>query len=114
RLLAGLPPHARIVTLRGEVFRGDGLIIAGRPAADSALSRPRQKRELAESLSVLSRQIESLNEEISSLSTEIAQAEHDFNQAEESQRAARLRLDEAWREERQAELESEAQLRQLQ
>lgn len=114
RLLVGLPPHARIVTLRGEVFRGDGLIIAGRPAADSALSRPRQKRELAESLSVLSRQIESLNEEISSLSTEIAQAEHDFNQAEESQRAARLRLDEAWREERQAELESEAQLRQLQ
>ncbi|MGB8984382.1 MAG: AAA family ATPase, partial [Anaerolineales bacterium] len=29
RLLRDLPPQARVVTLHGEVFRGDGLIIAG-------------------------------------------------------------------------------------
>ena len=40
----------RIVTLNGEVFRGDGLIIAGKSASSSALSRPRQKRELTEAL----------------------------------------------------------------
>ncbi|RPJ26589.1 MAG: hypothetical protein EHM33_11100, partial [Chloroflexi bacterium] len=43
RLLQDLPTHARVVTLRGEVFRGDGLIIAGKSASSSgsALSRPR-------------------------------------------------------------------------
>ena len=27
RLIRDLPPHARVVTLKGEVFRGDGLIL---------------------------------------------------------------------------------------
>ncbi len=60
RLIPDLPTHARIVTLRGEVFRGDGLIIAGRSASAgaSALSRPRQKRELTKALAELSAQIE--------------------------------------------------------
>ena len=63
RFIHDLPTHARIVTLRGEVFRGDGLIIAGKTASSggSTLSRPRQKRELTESLAVVSAQIESLN-----------------------------------------------------
>ncbi len=73
RLLKDLPTHARVVTLRGEVFRGDGLIIAGKSASTSgsALSRPRQKRELTESLAVLGTQIESLNREVDSLSAQI-------------------------------------------
>ena len=33
RLQADLPTHARVVTLRGEVFRGDGLVIAGKTAS---------------------------------------------------------------------------------
>ncbi len=64
RLMRDLPTHARIVTLRGEVFRGDGLIVAGKSASSSALSRPRQKRELTESLALLSGQIESLNRDV--------------------------------------------------
>lgn len=50
RLVRTIPPHARIVTLRGEVFRGDGLILAGKAAASSTLSRPRQKREILGSI----------------------------------------------------------------
>ncbi|MGB8984289.1 MAG: AAA family ATPase, partial [Anaerolineales bacterium] len=113
RLLRNLPPQARVVTLRGEVFRGDGLIIAGKSAASSALSRPRQKRELTESLEAVSRQIESLNRDVASLSGQVAAAQQELAQADESARGARLRLDEAQGKEQQAGLESESALRQL-
>ncbi|HXQ39589.1 MAG TPA: hypothetical protein VN843_36660, partial [Anaerolineales bacterium] len=77
RLIDDLPTHARIVTLRGEVFRGDGLIIAGKSTSTggTALSRPRQKRELTESLTVLSGQIEMLNSEVDALSGRIRDAQ---------------------------------------
>ncbi|HEU4746778.1 MAG TPA: chromosome segregation protein SMC [Anaerolineales bacterium] len=113
RLLEDLPTHARIVTLRGEVFRGDGLIIAGKSTGGSALSRPRQKRELSESLTALSAQIESLNLEVDALSSKVTEAQHELAQADSRTVAARLRLDQARASERQAELESESSRRQL-
>jgi len=113
RFVRELPTHARVVTLRGEVFRGDGLIIAGKTASSSALSRPRQKRELTGALSALNAQIESLNSEVDSLSARIANAQQELVQAEGATREARLRLDEALGSEQQAGLESEAARRQL-
>ncbi len=113
RLIRDLPPHARIVTLRGEVFHGDGLIIAGKSASSSALSRPRQKRELTEALAELSGQIESLNREGESLSERIHAAQRELNAANESTREARVRVDNARRNEQQAGLESESARRQL-
>jgi chromosome segregation protein len=115
RLIRDLPAHARIVTLRGEVFRGDGLIIAGKSSAagGSALSRPRQKRELTEALSALGMQIESLNRDVDSLSVRIADAQRDLAQAGESARSARLSLEQAQGNEQQAGLESESAQRQL-
>ena len=113
RLLEDLPAHARVVTLRGEVFRGDGLIIAGKSASSSALSRPRQKRELAESLAILNSQIDSLNREVDSLSSQITDTQRELTQADEAGREARLRLDETQANEQQAGLESESARRQL-
>ena len=113
RLLEELPTQARIVTLRGEVFRGDGLIIAGKSAGGTALSRPRQKRELSESLVVLSAQIESVNREIEALSLQIAEAQRERTQAEETARETRVRLHEVEANERQAGLEDESARRQL-
>ena len=113
RLLEDLPTYARLVTLRGEVFRGDGLIIAGRSASSSALSRPRQKRELTESLAVLGEQIEALNRGVESLSSQLAKAQHELTQAEEAAGSARLRLEEAQTNERRAGLEAESARRQL-
>ena len=114
RLINDLPTHARIVTLRGEVFRGDGLIIAGKSASSSgsALSRPRQKRELNESLTVLSAQIESLNREVDSLSESIAATQRDYAQAETAVRKSRVRLEDAKANEQQAGFESESMRRQ--
>jgi len=113
RLIRDMPTHARVVTLRGEVFRGDGLIIAGKTASSSALSRPRQKRELTEALSALSAQIESLNRDVDSLSTQIADAQRELSQSERVVRESRVRLEEAQASENQAGLESEAGRRQL-
>ena len=114
RLIGDLPAHARIVTLRGEVFRGDGLIIAGKSASTggSALSRPRQKRELTESLASLNGQIESLNNEVDSLSAEIVAAQREYAQAEGAVRESRVRLDGIQANEQQAGLESESMRRQ--
>jgi len=115
RLIKDLPTHARVVTLLGEVFRGDGLIIAGKSASAgaSALSRPRQKRELTEALAALSVQIESLNGEVDSLSAQITDAQRELTGAENAVRATRVRLDEAEGFEKQAGLESESTRREL-
>jgi chromosome segregation protein len=112
-LIRDLPPHARVVTLRGEVFRGDGLIVAGKSASSSALSRPRQKRELTESLSTLGGQIEALNREVESLSVRINDAQRELTESSNAVRETRVRLDEAEENGKQAGLESEAKRREL-
>jgi len=112
-LIKDLPTHARVVTLRGEVFRGDGLIVAGKSASFSALSRPRQKRELTESLSTLDGQIEALNREVESLSARLNDAQRELGEAYNAVREIRVRLDEAEGNEKQAGLESEAKRREL-
>ncbi len=115
RLIRELPTHARVVTLRGEVFRGDGLIVAGKSASAnaSALSRPRRKRELTESLTALGAQINSLNQEIEALSARINEAQRELAEASEEVRGIRVRLEEAGESEKQAGLEFEAKRREL-
>ncbi len=114
RLARELPPHARVVTLRGEVFRGDGLIFAGRSASQSGsvLSRPRQKRELGEALAASDMQIDTLNSEVDTLSARMNNAQRELAQAGEQLQAARLKLEDAQKNERQAGLESELTRRQ--
>src|SRR6266498_1373424 len=113
RLIQDLPPQARLVTLRGEVFRGDGLIIAGKSASSSALSRPRQKRELTESLTSLNAVIDSLNRDVKSLSTELIDAQRELAQATEAVRAARIQWENTQAAEQQTRAESETTQRQL-
>ena len=113
RLVSGIPTHARIVTLLGEVFRGDGLIIAGKSASSTALSRPRQKRELTEALTALSVQLESLNSDVDALSARIAEAQRELAGAEAAVRGQRVSLEQTEGFEKQAGLESESARREL-
>jgi chromosome segregation protein len=112
-LIQDLPTHARVVTLRGEVFRGDGLVIAGKTAASSALSRPRQKREFESALSGLVARIAESNELVERLSNQLAEAQRELAQANTDAREARVRLGECQETEQQAGLESESTQRQL-
>jgi chromosome segregation protein len=113
RLIKECPPHARLVTLHGEVFRGDGLVIAGRTASSSTLSRPRQKRELDSALSGLVKRLAESNDRVKELSEQLASAQRELAQAETDGREAHLRLGEAQENERQAGLESESVQRKL-
>jgi len=113
RLQADLPTHARVVTLRGEVFRGDGLVIAGKTASSSTLSRGRQKREFDSAISGLVARLAESNDLVERLSNEYAEAQRELLQAESDARETRVRLGEAQETEQQAGLESEAMARQL-
>jgi chromosome segregation protein len=113
RVIAGLPTHARVVTLRGEVFHGDGRIIAGKTSRVSTLSRPRQKRELESALSGLRVRLDEANKNVELLSNQLATARHGLGQAENEVREARVRLGGARETDQQAGLEAESTRRQL-
>lgn len=51
RLSPQLPPHARAVTMDGEVFFGSGVVIAGQDNRSSAIGRPRRIQELQAAVS---------------------------------------------------------------
>ncbi len=115
RMIRDLPTYARVVTLRGEVFRGDGLVIAGKTAHDasSALGRSRQKREFASALSGLMTRLAESNELVERLSNQLAGAQRELAQADTDARESRVRLGECQESEQQAGLESELTQRQL-
>lgn len=115
RLIRDFPTHARVVTLRGEVFRGDGLVIAGKTARDasSALGRSRQKREFAFTLNGLTARLTESNELVERLSNQLAGAQRELAQADTDARESRVRLGECQENEQQTGLESESTQRQL-
>ena len=112
-LIKDLPTHARIVTLRGEVFRGDGLVIAGKTASSSTLGRGRKKREYESTLGELLARLAESNESVERLSNQLAVAQRELAQAETDAREVRVRLGECQETEQQAGLESESMARQL-
>jgi len=112
-LIKNLPQHARVVTLRGEVFRGDGLVIAGKTASSSALSRPRRRRELDSSLGEVIARLTESNDAVERLSNQLAEARRELAQAETDARESRIGLGEIQETEQQAELEAQSAKRQL-
>jgi chromosome segregation protein len=83
RLLPAVPVHGRIVTLRGEVFRGDGLISAGKHSGIPSLSRQREKRELSEV-------VESVAAQLKEIDSRIAKSEDDQRSASAGRDRAEL------------------------
>jgi chromosome segregation protein len=107
RLMGRIPAHARIVTVRGEVFRGDGVIIAGRSAASSTLSRPRQKRELNESLEQIAGRLQTLDAAIQEAARKLREGQEQLTGSERDVRAARQVAEQAIAAEQKAALELE-------
>ncbi len=71
KALGTLPSQARIVTLNGEVFRGNGIVFAGKETRSAMIARPRQKQEL---LSL----IEETQEKFTTIDADINRLEADF------------------------------------
>ncbi len=113
RLIANFPTYGRIVTLQGEVFRGDGLIIAGRSASASNLSHPRQKRELSESLAELKGRLETLQTSIGKLTDDLASEQQEQSARTEELRKARNEFEQAQTAAQDALVVLEAARRQL-
>ncbi len=113
RLVADLPVHARIVTLRGEVFRADGLIIAGKSASGSTLSRPRQKRELSETLAYLNERLDGLNRAVENLSNDLNAAQKALANHEENLRRSRTEFENAQSDDQKALVDLETARRQF-
>ncbi len=113
RLLADLPTHARVVTLRGEVFRGDGLIIAGKTASASTLSRPRQKRELTETLAGLNSRLDDLNQAVGGLSSDLSAAQREQSACEGTLRKMRADFESVQSAEQKSSIDLETARRQF-
>ncbi|MEW5829008.1 MAG: chromosome segregation protein SMC [Chloroflexota bacterium] len=113
RILKGMERHARAVTLRGEVFRADGLVLAGNPARSGTLGRPRQRRELQEALAASERKLRAAEKEMERLTGLLAEMQRDLSNRTNAVRQARQQLDEADAAGKQAALEVESARRQL-
>ena len=113
RLIAGQPGHVKVVTLRGEVFRGDGLVLAGKSSHGSTLSRPRQRRELGESLTSLGERLESLEDALQNLTSNLLAVQKASSAAEATLREARAKFADAQSAEREAAVGLDSARRQL-
>jgi chromosome segregation protein len=107
-LLAGMPGHARAVTLRGEVFHASGQVLAGKPARAASLSRPRQRRELQEMLANAGGAASALDAELQKLEQEIASARAAVESRGQAERGKRSGLESARADAQQAEVRLEA------
>ena len=107
-----LYPELRFVTLAGEVFRPDGLIVAGRETRSAALSRPREKRELTERLENAVAALNKLIEILTGLTADLTSAQKEISSREEHLRQMRKAFNESSSSEQQASLAFESARRQ--
>jgi chromosome segregation protein len=112
RMLAGQPRESRAVTLRGEVFHATGQVSAGKPAKTAALGRPRQRRELQESLAGIEREIGMFDLEIQKLSGRLETARLEVEDCVETSDRVRGALESARASERHAQVWDESARRQ--
>ena len=112
RVLAGQPKNTRAVTLRGEVFHATGQVSAGKPVKAAALGRPRQRRELQESLANVEHQIEKLDSELKKLSGQIETIREEVADCQDALGKERAGLESARNSERQAQVREESARRQ--
>ena len=112
RLLAGQPKNIRVVTLRGEVFHASGQVQAGKPAKTAALSRPRQRRELQESVAHAERQVMEMEKESGKIIGQLETAHNHEQDCKERLAEERASLESTRETERQNQIRVETAERQ--
>ncbi|HEX7393638.1 MAG TPA: chromosome segregation protein SMC [Anaerolineaceae bacterium] len=92
RLIGSLPKSARMVTLKGEVFWGNGVVAAGQEGRAGLISRPRQKRELLENFGKLDEKSALLNQKLKNLDDNLVEKRNQIQQVEKDGKLAGQRL----------------------
>lgn len=107
RIVSQLSGSGRVVTLRGEVFWGSGMITAGQEARAGIIARPRQKRELQELLAALDEQIKHSQDQQQKLETELNAHQEAGRELDKQLRQAGQAYSQAAQQNQQALLELE-------
>jgi chromosome segregation protein len=103
----------RAVTLKGEVFTGNGAVIAGQDGRSALVSRPRQRKELLEKMNDDDLKVDRVNEEQAKIDKQIKEAETNQHKAEMDLKITRSQLN-TFRTEYQAKNLALEQIRQKQ
>lgn len=85
RLSQSVSPNCRFVTLKGEVFSGNGTVWAGQEGKNVLLARPRQKRELEEAIGSREDEIKSLEKHLREAGSELEALNLELRQTEAEQ-----------------------------
>ncbi|MCX6026058.1 MAG: chromosome segregation protein SMC [Chloroflexi bacterium] len=109
RVARSLPPHARAVTLAGEVFHPAGAVVAGRGEPPSSLTRARERREIEARTRAAHGQREQAQAEVAAAEARLAE----LTAGETAQRGELARLEQAEAAARQAAEAARATLAQL-
>jgi chromosome segregation protein len=94
----------RVVTLKGEVFRSDGPIQAGRESRSGPLSRPRQRREIKDLLMGLQSSLTEVNQSIERIDAELSAVQRELEFSDQSMKDSQAKLAESSRSVQQFEL----------
>jgi chromosome segregation protein len=113
RILIGQPGSMRAVTLLGEVFHATGQILAGKPVKPNALGRPRQRRELQESIDRIDRQIKAVESDLLKLTGQQESARVNVGSCQQNLAECLANLETTRNSERAAQVEADAIHRQL-
>lgn len=112
-VLRGQPDGVRAVTLKGEVFYANGLILAGMEPKQGLLSRPREMRELKTSLESLENQVGELEGEVREKDRALSDLQSQIQGLEKDVQSARQKEENARRESGKADLNLEKARRQV-
>jgi len=92
RLVKEIPADGRIVTLRGEVFDGSGVIIAGKENRTGVISRPREKKDLTQQVNTAAVRLADKKKELEEIQNKVTLLRGEKNTLEKSARDAQSNL----------------------
>ncbi|HEY9087784.1 MAG TPA: chromosome segregation protein SMC, partial [Anaerolineaceae bacterium] len=107
RLVKQIPTSARVVTLRGEVFWGSGLVAAGQEGRSGVIGRPRQMNELRETLAAAESAVNAAQDLLQSVDKDLAARQEQARELDRAVKSAAQALAQASQAQQQAQLENE-------
>lgn len=107
RIMELLPVTARVVTLKGEVFYGTGLIAAGPENRASTIGRPRRIQEMQAELAAAEAKVAEAQQKAQEAETELARRRNKERELDAALRTAGQALSKANQEHQQAVLQVE-------